>query len=94
MFPALIGRPPTSQLSSVRGRVVYGRGAPSVEVAAFVRADLPEPPARVLEVGAGQGELARMLVGGGYRVVAIDPDATADVMPVALVDLAAHSHAH
>jgi SAM-dependent methyltransferase len=40
---------------------------------AFVRANLPAPPARVLEVGAGDGELARALAAAGYGVVAIDP---------------------
>ena len=40
---------------------------------AFVRANLPAPPARVLEVGAGDGELARALRGTGYDVFAIDP---------------------
>jgi SAM-dependent methyltransferase len=40
---------------------------------AFVRANLPAPPARVLEVGAGNGELARALESAGYDVVAIDP---------------------
>jgi SAM-dependent methyltransferase len=33
------------------------------------------PPARVLEVGCGDGELARALDAGGYDVLAIDPDA-------------------
>jgi 2-polyprenyl-3-methyl-5-hydroxy-6-metoxy-1,4-benzoquinol methylase len=44
-------------------------------VLAFVRAHLPPPPARVLEVGAGRGELAAALRGAGYEVVAIDPAA-------------------
>jgi SAM-dependent methyltransferase len=58
------------------------------EVEAWVRANLPPAPARVLEVGAGDGELARRLRGDGWRVVAIDPKAeTSDVLPVALVDL-------
>lgn len=42
-------------------------------VQAFVRANLPPPPARLLEVGAGDGELARALAATGYDVVAIDP---------------------
>jgi SAM-dependent methyltransferase len=42
-------------------------------VTAFVRAALPAPPARVLEVGAGAGELASVLTDAGYDVVAIDP---------------------
>lgn len=39
----------------------------------FVRAALPPPPARVLEIGAGSGDLAAALTGAGYEVVAIDP---------------------
>jgi SAM-dependent methyltransferase len=42
-------------------------------VLAFVRAALPAPPARVLEVGAGHGELAAALGHAGWDVVAIDP---------------------
>jgi SAM-dependent methyltransferase len=44
-------------------------------VAAFVREQLPQPPASVLEVGCGDGELARELDADGYGVVAIDPEA-------------------
>src|SRR5215212_5543606 len=46
---------------------------PTQDVHAFVRASLPPPPARVLEVGAGGGDLAADLAAGGYDVVAIDP---------------------
>lgn len=54
----------------------------------FVRSALPAPPARVLEVGAGEGELAAALGAIGYDVVAIDPDPRAPhVMPVALHEL-------
>ena len=35
------------------------------------------PPARLLEVGCGDGELARNLARGGYDVTAIDPEAPA-----------------
>src|SRR5919197_4338609 len=42
---------------------------------AFVHAHLPSPPARVLEVGCGRGDLARALARAGHRVVAIDPHA-------------------
>ena len=55
----------------------------------FVRRNLPPPPARVLEVGAGEGELAAVLADAGYEVVAIDPAGGGDVLPVALLDLAA-----
>jgi SAM-dependent methyltransferase len=57
-------------------------------VTAFVRSALPPPPARVLEVGAGAGELAAALGEAGYEVVAIDPASESSaVRPVALLDL-------
>jgi SAM-dependent methyltransferase len=46
-----------------------------VNLQSFVEAHLPPPPARVLEVGCGRGELARGIAHSGYDVVAIDPDA-------------------
>jgi SAM-dependent methyltransferase len=46
-------------------------------VAVFVLEQLPPPPASVLEVGCGEGELARELEQAGYRVLAIDPEAPA-----------------
>jgi SAM-dependent methyltransferase len=45
------------------------------DLVAFVRASLPDRPARVLEVGAGRGELAVALDAAGYQVTAIDPAA-------------------
>jgi SAM-dependent methyltransferase len=58
------------------------------ELLRFVRAGLPAAPARVLEVGAGGGELAAVLRGDGYDVVAIDPASeSAGVLAVALGDL-------
>ena len=58
------------------------------EVEEWVRANLPSQPARVLEVGAGEGELARSLRTSGYEMTAIDPKSeVADVEPVALADL-------
>lgn len=42
---------------------------------AFVRGALPSPPARVLEIGAGKGEVARALGDAGYAVTAVDPAA-------------------
>jgi SAM-dependent methyltransferase len=60
----------------------------SAELRAFVRANLPDPPAHVLEVGAGNGALARALRGAGYDVLAIDPGSESDdVRAVALADL-------
>jgi SAM-dependent methyltransferase len=44
-------------------------------VLAFARGALPPPPARVLEIGAGAGELAAALREHGYAVDAIDPQA-------------------
>jgi SAM-dependent methyltransferase len=46
-----------------------------LELTAFVLSQLPAPPARVLEVGCGKGELARALQVEDYEVVAIDPEA-------------------
>jgi SAM-dependent methyltransferase len=44
-----------------------------MELTAWIRSQLPPAPARVLEVGCGQGELARALAAAGYAVLAIDP---------------------
>jgi SAM-dependent methyltransferase len=60
----------------------------ATDVTAFVRATLPAPPARVLEIGAGDGALAAALASAGYDVVAIDPASEAEpVRPVALHEL-------
>jgi len=53
----------------------------------WVLGALPPAPARVLEVGAGSGELAARMGAAGYSVVAIDPAGEAPVVPVALLDL-------
>jgi SAM-dependent methyltransferase len=58
------------------------------DLRAFVRANLPEPPLRVLEVGAGDGRLGRALRAVGYDVLAIDPKSERDdVRAIALADL-------
>jgi len=53
----------------------------------WILAALPPAPARVLEVGAGSGELAAQMGAAGYSVVAIDPAGEPPVLPVALLDL-------
>lgn len=59
------------------------------DVLAFVRGALPPPPAHVLEVGAGCGELAAELRDAGYEVRAIDPVAEdgSGVEPIALLEV-------
>jgi SAM-dependent methyltransferase len=58
------------------------------DLLAFVRGSLPPPPLRVLEVGAGRGELAAALSEAGYAVIAIDPSAEpgGDVRPIPLLE--------
>lgn len=62
---------------------------PAPDAIAFVRSALPPAPARVLEIGAGDGSLADALRGAGYDVTAIDPRGEGDVLAVALLDLEA-----
>jgi SAM-dependent methyltransferase len=60
---------------------------PVPDAVAYARSALPPPPARVLEVGAGEGELAAALGAAGYDVTAIDPRGGPGVTQVALEDL-------
>jgi SAM-dependent methyltransferase len=60
---------------------------PVPDAVAYVRAALPPPPARVLEIGAGDGALAAVLRAAGYDVTAIDPKGGDGVEQVALLDL-------
>jgi SAM-dependent methyltransferase len=62
------------------------------DTAGFVEARLPGPPARVLEVGCGDGWLCHHLAGTGYDVRGIDPEAPEDplLVPVALEDFDDH----
>jgi SAM-dependent methyltransferase len=53
----------------------------------FVLSELPAPPARVLEVGAGRGELAEELARAGYDVLAIDPVGEPPVVSIRLEEL-------
>ena len=46
-----------------------------MDLPGFVLSALPPPPARVLEIGCGAGDLARAIDAAGYRVVAVDPEA-------------------
>jgi SAM-dependent methyltransferase len=48
-----------------------------MELTDWVRSQLPPAPARVLEVGCGDGKLARSLAAAGHDVLAIDPVAPA-----------------
>ncbi len=57
------------------------------DLLAFVAEALPRPPARVLEVGGGRGELATALRARGWEVVAIDPAGGDGVIAVSLADL-------
>ena len=63
------------------------RDVVAAEVLAFVRGALPAPPADVLEIGAGDGELAAELRAAGYDVRAIDPkaDDASGVEPIELL---------
>jgi SAM-dependent methyltransferase len=44
-----------------------------VSLEAFVRGEVGPPPARLLEIGCGSGELALGLAAAGYDVLAVDP---------------------
>jgi SAM-dependent methyltransferase len=46
-----------------------------MDASEFVEAQLPPAPARVLDVGCGNGRLSRELNDLGYRVIGIDPRA-------------------
>jgi SAM-dependent methyltransferase len=46
-----------------------------MELTEFVLSQLDPPPRRVLEIGCGEGGLARALNERGYELVAIDPEA-------------------
>jgi SAM-dependent methyltransferase len=41
----------------------------------FITSHLPAPPARILEVGCGSGEIVLEIARRGFEVVGIDPDA-------------------
>jgi SAM-dependent methyltransferase len=58
-------------------RLVSDLGLRLTRFHGFVKEHAP-PPARLLEIGCGSGELARVLAADGYDVVAIDPAAPAE----------------
>jgi SAM-dependent methyltransferase len=60
----------------------------TADLLAFVRSSLPSPPSRILEIGAGSGELAAALRAAGYDVTAIDPAAEpdSDVRSISLLE--------
>jgi 2-polyprenyl-3-methyl-5-hydroxy-6-metoxy-1,4-benzoquinol methylase len=43
----------------------------------FIARWLPTPPARVLDVGCGDGALTRWLRGSGFAAIGVDPEAPA-----------------
>nr|WP_321981017.1 methyltransferase domain-containing protein [uncultured Cohaesibacter sp.] len=45
----------------------------SRENVVFYLAELPEPPAALLDIGCGTGTFALELAGRGYKVTAVDP---------------------
>lgn len=61
----------------------------TTELLAYVRASLPAPPLRILEIGAGAGQLAAALRDAGYEVTAIDPgtEAGSGVDSIALLEV-------
>lgn len=54
------------------------------DVLTYIARALPAQPARVLEIGAGRGELAAALHARGWDVVAIDPSGQDEVVAVSL----------
>ena len=60
----------------MKSQEVSGSSVATAETLAFVRTHVTAP-ARIIEVGSGDGELAAALVAAGYDVVAIENDATA-----------------
>jgi SAM-dependent methyltransferase len=72
------------------GSSCVGADLPPVSLLAFVEGHLPAPRARVLEVGCGDGDLARAIAARGHPVVAIDPRAPRGAIfrSVALEDFA------
>jgi SAM-dependent methyltransferase len=61
----------------MKGELVRASDVPISETLTFLQAHLPPAPARLLEVGCGDGALAARLQALGYQVVAIDSSAEA-----------------
>ncbi len=47
----------------------------TADLVEFIGSWLPAPPARVLDVGCGDGSLTRLLAERGYEALGLDPDA-------------------
>ena len=54
-------------------RLLSPIGVPTRDTVAFISTHT-EPPATLIEVGCGRGEVARELIGRGFRVIALDSD--------------------
>jgi SAM-dependent methyltransferase len=81
-------RRPTARLTPAPSWSKQNGAVPAADLLAFVRASLPRPPLRLLEVGAGDGTLARILSDDRYEVVAVDPEPSGpNVRRVALLEL-------
>jgi SAM-dependent methyltransferase len=63
------GREPASEVSPLEAGERHWRD----KVAGFVLAHLPAAPARVLEIGCGDGALALRMAAAGHQVTAVDP---------------------
>ena len=76
MSRTLVAEPSSScDRTAIRRASSRVTSTPVVPLIEFVLTHLPTPPARVLEVGCGAGELALALDAAGYEVTAIDPAA-------------------
>jgi SAM-dependent methyltransferase len=54
---------------------IFSDSRQGMDIHGLALRELPPPPARVLEVGCGRGELAIALAAEGFELVAVDPQA-------------------
>jgi SAM-dependent methyltransferase len=88
-----IARLPDDQVADLMGGMAaYRDGEPFVAATAALHAALPDPPARVCELGPGAGDDADALGAAGYDVVGVDlrPDLRhpASAWPIVVADAA------